>query len=321
LHRRGRASPRRPITAAYLVTGAWLLLPPWLESNLKGLPPALDGLRLLNVGLLASNPIPVIRALWDAVRIATVYPTTLNGALAPIWTAFLRLMTIQTTASVLFLTSAATLLRPIRLGLRPRRTTLINRRVRERPPIGDDPMLWKERTSRRGPHLVMLAVLCLIVFWPLIEPTRAAFAERWATIPQGPSKIWARHDLNIRLRQLHTGLFVLGLAAVAAASAMSITGEREQKTWTSLATTLLTGREVVRAKIFGVLWWMRTLAIPFLIIWVIGLATGSIHPAGVLAAGVGLLAYSWYASALGVLGSMLSDQSSRALILTFLALF
>lgn len=313
--------PRKPITTAYLVAGAWLLLPPWLATNLRGLPPALDGLRTLNDGLLASNPLPAFQGLWDAARSSISHPTALSGALAPVWASFLRLMTIQATASVVFLTSAAMLLRPVRLGLRTRGRTPKQRRVRQRPPIGDDPMLWKERASRRGPHLAMIAVLCLVVFWPLVEPTRAAFIEPWPTVPGGTSRIWAHYDLNIRLRQLHTGLFVLGLAAIAATSAMSITGERERKTWTSLATTLLTGREVVRAKVFGVLWGMRPLAIPFLIIWGIGLTTGSIHPAGVLAAGAGLLVYGWYASALGILGSMLSEQSSRSIILTFLGLF
>ena len=41
------------------------------------------------------------------------------------------------------------------------------------------------------------------------------------------------------------------MLTVAAASAVSLTGEREQDTWISLATTLLTPGEIVRAKQFG----------------------------------------------------------------------
>jgi hypothetical protein len=55
-------------------------------------------------------------------------------------------------------------------------------------------------------------------------------------------------------------------------------------------------------------------------LWGIGLATGSVHPLGVLAAATGLIIYARYAAALGVLFSMLSSTSDRAIAAALLAL-
>ena len=52
----------------------------------------------------------------------------------------------------------------------------------------------------------------------------------------------------------------------------------------------------------------------------IGLATGFVHPLGVLAAAAGLIIYARYAAALGVLFSMVSKSSDRAIAASLLAL-
>jgi hypothetical protein len=65
---------------------------------------------------------------------------------------------------------------------------------------------------------------------------------------------------------------------------------------------------------------VRGLSIPFLTLWGIGLATGSVHPLGVLAAATGLIIYARYAAALGVLFSMVSSTSDRAIAAGLMAL-
>ena len=60
---------------------------------------------------------------------------------------------------------------------------------------------------------------------------------------------------------------------------------------------------------------------PFLTLWGIGLATGSVHPLGVLAAAAGLIIYATHAAALGVLFSMVSSSSDRAIAARLLALW
>jgi hypothetical protein len=101
----------------------------------------------------------------------------------------------------------------------------------------------------------------------------------------------------------------------------SVTGERERGTWTSLAMTFVNGREVARAKISGAIWAVRGLAVPFVILWGTGLATGSVHPLGVVASAAGLVVFLRYGAALGVLFSMISPTSGQAMAATAVALF
>ena len=61
----------------------------------------------------------------------------------------------------------------------------------------------------------------------------------------------SRTEMNAALRESSTALGILAMLTIAAASAVSLTGEREQDTWISLATTLLTPGEIIRAKQFG----------------------------------------------------------------------
>ena len=61
-------------------------------------------------------------------------------------------------------------------------------------------------------------------------------------------------EVSAWLRTASVALAVLGMLGVAASAAVSLTGEREQDTWISLATTLLTPAEVIRAKQFGAVW-------------------------------------------------------------------
>ena len=186
-------------------------------------------------------------------------------------------------------------------------------------------MLWKERhahgrLSRRAARLA-IAMLVLLVAGPLIEPASASFREWCASWRMTRRASGGAGSLNESLRQLDAGLYVIGLVAVAAMAATSVTGERERGTWTSLTMTFVDGREVARAKVSGAVRAVRGLAIPFGILWGIGLATGSVHPLGVLAPAAGLVIFLRYGAALGVLFSMISPTSGQAVAATALALF
>ena len=127
--------------------------------------------------------------------------------------------------------------------------------------------------------------------------------------------------MNESLRQLDAGLYVIALVAVAAIAATSVTGERERGTWTSLTMTLVTGREVARAKVSGAVRAVHGAAVLFAILWGIGLATGSVHPLGILASAAGLAVFLRYGAALGVLFSMISRTSGQAIAATAFTLF
>jgi hypothetical protein len=191
-------------------------------------------------------------------------------------------------------------------------------------------MLWKERYAT-GPlprqTILLFLLLSVGLLVPLGAPAWDAFQEWRQGWHQGLSAldkydrtVWARGYLNSLLRQIGAVLYLLVLAVVAATAAISVTGERERGTWSSLATTLLSGSEVVRAKAAGAVWSARVWSMPLLVLWLLGLATGAIHPVGVLAAAIALLIFARYAAALGIFYSMRSHSSERALLATFLTL-
>ncbi len=100
------------------------------------------------------------------------------------------------------------------------------------------------------------------------------------------TRIW--EEINLGLRTSTAALAVLAILPIGAAAASSITSEREGDTWISLATTLLTPREVIRGKQFGAVWSARWLGIGLICILAAGLVLGVVHPIG-LAAGVAIL--------------------------------
>ncbi len=322
--------PRAAILTAYLLVWGWLLLPSWLSPILQGPSGPLGGLRTLNGWILLSGPLEACSYILDIPRAKLARsPAALRWARAGLSMFLPWAIGTQAAASALFLLLVAPCLRPRRLGLRGWARAFGSNRTASasaRPTLGDDPMLWKELYAPGGsrPILsrVVVVLLSLAVLGPLVGPAMDAFREwqrsQWGQLPG----VWVRYrgDLHHMLRDLNTGLYMLALVAVAATAATGVTRERERGSWTGLATTLLTGREVARAKISGSLRGVRGLAIPFLALWGMGLATGSVHPVGVLAAAAGLVVFVRYAAALGVLCSMLSPTSDHALVATFVAL-
>src|SRR5262249_47740313 len=127
-------------------------------------------------------------------------------------------------------------------------------------------------------------------------------------------------EINRALRDATTALTALGLLAIAAASAVAITGEREQDTWLSLATTLLTPGEVIGAKQFGALWSARRIGLALLITWAVGILLGAIHPSGVLLAAEVAAVGACFAATVGVFASTIARNSTRALVATFISL-
>ena len=140
------AAVRRPRPAmlwAYLVVGGWLLLPAWSASLAGRTGWPFSWLRALVDGVLQSHPLEAARNLWLVSMFGLFHPAGVAWAWSGLSRAFPRVVIIQLAGSLGFLLLAARLLRPRRLEAwgRPGRTSAAT----ERPPIGDDPMLWKER--------------------------------------------------------------------------------------------------------------------------------------------------------------------------------
>jgi hypothetical protein len=74
----------------------------------------------------------------------------------------------------------------------------------------------------------------------------------------------------------------------------------------------LTGREILRAKLLGSIWKTRGLAVLMLVLWIVGLLAGAVHPLGFLAALTGMGVSCWFLAALGLSASLWSRDRAQA---------
>jgi ABC-type transport system involved in multi-copper enzyme maturation permease subunit len=341
--------PRNAVPMAYCLVGAWILLPIWLTPVVRGLAGPWAWVSTIDQWMLLSHPseaalgisIPWTRLYGDpSTKIGWVWLGLSRLYVEPsgrglIWGALprtlIRVVVPQSLAAVSCLVVAALSLRARRLGLRGRGPFWLAEgrwhRVPEatsRPVVGDDPMLWKETnaTGLRGQRAVRLGIALLFgtMLIPLLEPIGQAVTEWIASWAANAASDWRRSQLNESLRSISTALYLVELVVIGSVAAASVADERERGSWTALVTSPLTGWEIARAKVRGVLWGLRWLALPFGTFCVIGLATGSVHALGFLAAGLSLIVFAAYAASLGVLCSMLSATSDRALLATLMVL-
>lgn len=344
--------PREAIILAYALEVAWLFLPLLLHPIVRYLTWPFYLLEPLNDLMLWSNPI-MVWSQWSGVRGMSVYGTMMPGGWFLARTdelhhAFLVMAGLQVACALLCIGLAVVLLRPLRSGDGEMpwvafRTWLRRRlgrppapaagwsrpswmSVPTRVPCGDDPMWWKERhaTARGGlawtvslPFVLFLGTLlgCYLydVAWPSLLNV-VSFGSYHVNMNE-------RITLHESTQMTGTLLFAFWLLAVASAGAVAMISEREDDTWTSLTTTLLTGPEVVRAKVLGALWGTRRLALAVLSVIAVGVLGGGIHPLGALAAVLGMAAFGGFTAALGVCVSIWAKNSTRALVVTVLLLF
>jgi ABC-type transport system involved in multi-copper enzyme maturation permease subunit len=291
---------------------------------------------------------PWARSAWMWRRGPWIFTRTSGLLGLPLNFPFVWMVALQAGFGLLFLIAAILGLRPLRgsswSGARPRRgwswrlstavKSLTNARAaapvfrnrllvpQSRPRCGEHPMLWKERFTPLGGGLSWLggrpvAILILTVAGCLL------FDPAWTLLKARLGSPWHSHErLRLTLGQDLRGatwlLSYLGIVAVAAAGAVSITAEREHDTWTSLATTLVTPDEVVLAKQFGAVWSARWVGLVFLVLWMTGLALGAFDPLGVLGAVLLAGLAAWGLAAVGVFVSPRAGNSTRAQAVTLL---
>ncbi len=343
--------PRDAILVTYCLQAAWLVFPAFLTGWQKSLDEgSLWWVGPVNNYLVLVNPAVVwehaTRQVWvgrGAMR-PTFFVSEFTGA-------FYWMVGLQSALGLLLIGLAVFGLRPLRgsswPGAQPqtgwwtrlvtRSRAALNARAaasftrnrllttpRDRAPCGDDPMLWKERHASlsMGGGLRWLGSRPMVLFFGVLVGCYVADVAYpvIASVFTGKVRGWADTEISAWLRSASVALAVLGMLGVAASAAVSMTGVREQDTWISLATTLLTPAEVIRAKQFGAVWSARRVGVALLVIWALGLVLGAIHPLGVLAAATYAAFIAWLIAAMGVFASSFARTSTRALVATFITL-
>jgi ABC-type Na+ efflux pump permease subunit len=219
-------------------------------------------------------------------------------------------------------------------------------RWRPRPPVGDDPILWREMTGSRASLLskATSAVIILGIYGTLGYLTfffaRPALIEVWhhgyaAGITTAEPPDWnimirffmdgygvnppadvARTDFNIYLRSITIPLtFVMTLIAAGMASE-AIISERTRETWDSLIATPLDAHDILRSKMLAALWRMRAILVTLLALWTLGLCAGAIHPIGFIIATVITAAWTWLFLVFGLAVSVGAKDTGTSTNLT-----
>jgi len=307
--------PREAISFLYILESFWLLVPTILMTFMPMWPqpwrtiaawvnPVLDYVAI-------TSPMYLLMPVGFGAR---------GGYLgSAIWG-----MGLQTLYGSLFLVVAAARLRPVARndgGTRKWVKTLSQLGGRRswfpRPACGDDAMLWKEMyVSRTGGAtkvtmavlgVAMLGAIAYSAYWMILPAIDEIRTEGYFNYGTG------RRQFNFYLRGISTTIYLLWILAVASSSASVLSSEREEDQWTSLLTTPLTGKEILRAKMIGPIWSLRGLAYLLFLLWGVGLAIGSIHPLGLLACLIEFVVFTWFVSVVGTTFSLRAKNSTRAL--------
>jgi ABC-type transport system involved in multi-copper enzyme maturation permease subunit len=341
--------PREAILVTYGIGTIWLLAPVSLGQTAHYMSGSLWWVGPVNDYALMTNPLFVWGHATNRIYFFTRGGFKAGWFLGQFTWHFYWMVGLQSALGLLFIALAVLGLRPMRgtswPGSQPRTGWWSRLTARydafktaraavsltqnqllitpsDRPPCGDDPMFWKERHTSVGGGLRWLGSRPMVLFFSVLlgcylldvaYPVLAELLEgRWGQAP--------RAGVTDALRGSSEVLAVLAMLGVAAAAAVSLTGEREQDTWISLATTLLTPTEVVRANQFGAVWSVRRVGIALLVIWTAGLMLGALHPLGVLASFLYIALIAWLIATIGVFASSIAKNSTRALVMTFTAI-
>jgi ABC-type transport system involved in multi-copper enzyme maturation permease subunit len=310
--------PREAISLLYILEIGWLIVPTIL---IVGMP-------------MWPHPFPTIASWISPVLdyVAITSPLYLSTPLG--WgfkggfvTAGMWGMGLQVLYGTIFITVAAIRLRPVYRndgGTRKWVGAVAKiggkRSWFPRPACGNDAMLWKEMYVSRTAGLTKAVLATMGVallgaigysgYWMLVPAIEEIKNDGYFMYGHG------RREFNFYVRGVGTAIYLLWFLGIASSSSSVLSSEREEDQWTSLLTTPLTGREILRAKMIGPIWGLRYVAYLLFLLWGVGLAVGSIHPLGLAACLVEFVVFTWFLSALGTSFSLRSKNSSRALAST-----
>jgi ABC-type transport system involved in multi-copper enzyme maturation permease subunit len=309
----GAATGRRAGGITVFLIVAWLIVPVFLGmtpllSRIGLQPPAF--VREIIAWLLASSPFGLV-------------PMFIGGGVNPraVYYTLGKMCGLQLAGAAVLIVGAIVRLRPaFRVnfggdgGPLARRLSRPAWRFRPRPPVGDDPILWREMHTSRGGIVsqligqsIALAVLAAVGYVTFFFASRA-FVELWHHGYIAVASTTERPELNLVLRfflddsgphvpvdaaRLDFNLFLrfaacsilFMLALVSSGIAIElIVIERAKETWNSLLATPLSPREILLSKLRVAIWRLRGLGMILSVLWTLGLLSGAIHPLGLVVA-------------------------------------
>ena len=309
----GTPSGRRAVNVSILCISVWLALPGL--SSLTSL--------LGRIGLRPPGSVQVLTAWLLAPNPAALLPRFIGGPVSPraLYYTVGWMCGLQLAAALLLILAAIARLRPAfrtnvggAAGPLGRLLAWPAWRLRARPPVGDDPIVWKEMHTNRGTLIGQLLGQCILIglYSALAYGTlffaRRAFAEVWrhgyggvsATDERpefnlalryflkesGPGAAYdaARTDFNLFLRFI-TCSIMLFLSLVAVGIAVEVIGvERAKDTWNSLIATPLPAPDILLGKARSAVWRLHAILGILFVLWTLGLLSGAVHPLGYVAA-------------------------------------
>lgn len=193
-----------------------------------------------------------------------------------------------------------------------------------RPPVGDYPVLWKERhveaAARMTKGAVFFYVLCvLFTFAPL------GFIGYYALFSQ-PSYQTGQEELreamNLYVRVAGTLVALLMLLGIGVRAASAVGSERDRQTLDPLLSSPLTLREILAGKWFGALFGAKRMFLLLATVWALGILSGGLHVAAPLVLLTALAAYSAFMASMGLYFGVTAKSTNRAMLWTVgLAIF
>ncbi len=188
------------------------------------------------------------------------------------------------------------------------------RRVRPRPPIGERPMVWKERYVERGFRLGMLgegafALLGMACLFPGLVLVGVVILD---SLSSGGSVEQFQVGMRTYTRIMGTVVACILLIGIGIRAAGSIGSEREKQTFDGLLASLLTNREILWAKWLGSVLALRWVYYTLALIWFLAAATLSLHWSSFVLSLLALAAYVCFMASLGLYFAVASKTGLRA---------
>jgi ABC-type transport system involved in multi-copper enzyme maturation permease subunit len=194
------------------------------------------------------------------------------------------------------------------------------RRQRERPPIGDDPMFWKEIHFERAERFSLIVWWIGLLIFSVLLGTSILLVGivvwcQWIR-PDASLGQWATAQLQTWVGSSALPVSWLIQWTIALRAAVAIASEREHATWDTLMLTELEGREIVRAKIWGNLYSLRGFIAAASIIWTLAAIVGALELSNYWTSIANTVVISIFITAVGVWISLASSTATRAMTWT-----